>query len=149
MPKPFLKQRQVENAGLPDLKGRWSDQEGEKLTLTPVKGVNNTYSAVSDRGKETILLTVERLDQTRFVAQAAFAGSPGVLLTVAEISDRKVLVYLFPDSLEEMRKIGKENGVTITDKGLITKYENAQGIIAFFRRLASLPGRKDMEFTKN
>ncbi|MDR1314976.1 MAG: hypothetical protein LBQ12_15115 [Deltaproteobacteria bacterium] len=161
MPQPFLKERTLESGVIPVLNGRWQDQEGAQLTFTPVKGTSNTFLAVSGKQEGSLRITLERLDSERFIMQVVppsdgkpqGEGQPkvsgqGVFLTIAEASDRRVSIYTYPDTLEDIRKAAEANGVTITENGLITKYTSAQGIVAFFRGLAAMPGHKDFVITK-
>ncbi|MDR1080026.1 MAG: hypothetical protein LBQ79_03460 [Deltaproteobacteria bacterium] len=148
MPQSFLKQRNVDQGVIPVLNGRWQDQEGAQLTVTPVKGSNNTFTVVSGKKEGSLQVTVERLDSEHFILQVAPSDGKGVFLTIAEISDRRVTIYTYPDTLADLKKAGAANGVTISENGLITKYTSAQGIIAFFRGMSSLPGHKDFTLTK-
>ncbi|MDR1036934.1 MAG: hypothetical protein LBT40_10280 [Deltaproteobacteria bacterium] len=148
MPQAFLKQRTLEPGVIPVLNGRWQDQEGAQLTITPVKGSSNTFTAVSGQKEGSLQVTLERLDDTHFILQVAPSDGKGVFLTIAEVTERQANIYTFPETLEDIRKTATANGVTISENGLITKYTSAQGIISFFRALAVLPGHKDFTLAK-
>jgi hypothetical protein len=148
MPEPLLKQRKLDKGVIPVLRGRWLDPEGAKCTITPLRGTNNTFTAVSGRQDGALLVTLERLDDSRFILQIAPKDGIGVFLTVAEADERRIVIYTYPDSLEEIRKSAETHGVTVTDKGLIVKYTSAEGVIDFFRDLAARPEHKDFVLTR-
>jgi hypothetical protein len=148
MPEAFLKQRQLENGAVPPLKGEWQDEEGAILTVSPVRRTTNTFTAVSGGKDGALEVILERLDPNRFIMQVTPKDGRGVFLTIAEVTENRVVVYTYPDSLDAIRKAADENGVTVTDNGLIVKYVSARGIIAFFRVLADMPDHKDFVFTR-
>ncbi|MDR2198504.1 MAG: hypothetical protein LBR53_03420 [Deltaproteobacteria bacterium] len=149
MPKPFLKERNPPGGAMPDLSGRWKDEEGQPLTVEKT-GVSNTFSVYSQDKDQRLKVTMERLDDKRFILQFQPPDEQGggVFLTVGEVDPRKVVIYTFPEGLPDLRSKAKANGVVINEFGLITKYERAEGIIQFFREMADAPGHVDLVLTK-
>ncbi|MDR2340350.1 MAG: hypothetical protein LBF40_09520 [Deltaproteobacteria bacterium] len=151
MRQPFLKERKLDKGIIPDISGRWTDQEGATLTITKTE-FTNTFEATGTNPNEVIRVSVERLDDTKFIVQLKPKGpeveGEGVFLTVGEVSPKRLVLYFFKDNLPVLQEKAKANGVTISGVGLITKYETAQGIIAFFREMAVTPGHVDFVITK-
>jgi hypothetical protein len=149
MPDPLLKPRTLEKGAVPALRGNWKDGDGNELTVTPARGSSNTFTLKTVQGDGALTATLERLDPDRFVLQLSPEEGRGVFLTVAEVTERRIAVYTYPDSLlEDIRKAAERNGVAVTDKGLITGFTSPQGVVAFFRELAAMPGHEDVVYTK-
>ncbi|MDR2354506.1 MAG: hypothetical protein LBF22_15395 [Deltaproteobacteria bacterium] len=148
MPDPLLKSRTLAKGVIPtSIVGVWLDSERSAFRIQPTN-FNNTYSAIPEKGGANLKLTFERLEDNLFIIQVEPDGSKGVFLTIGVIEPKVVTIYTYPDSLIEIQEIGTRNGVTITNEGLITKYETAQGVVKFFWELSALPGHKDVPYTK-
>jgi hypothetical protein len=148
MNRAFLKERNPEPNLIPKISGNWKDEEGATLTIKDTK-FSNSFTAVSTDKTAVLKISIERLDEVHFIIQFQPEGEMGVFLTVGEVSDKRIALYTFPNTLPELMKKAEANGVTINQIGLITKYERAEGIIKFFHEMAATPGHIDIILTKS
>jgi hypothetical protein len=148
MPDPLLKQRNLGKGVIPDISGKWKDDEGSIITITTTS-FNNTFKANNKSKNDELTVTLERLDESHYILQVEPAESKGVFLTIAELTPKRINIYTFPESLESIRKTAEKNGVTITENGLIVQYESAKGVVELFKAIAIMQNRDQVVLTKN
>jgi hypothetical protein len=147
MPDPLLQKRDPGAGIIPVLKGKWRDSEGATLTIKPTS-FPNTFTLESTSRDGDLTVTMERLNESHYILQVEPKDSQGVFLTVGEVTEKRINVYLYPEALDDIRKLGDKHGITITENGLITGYKDSKEVVAFFRELAFLPNHEIFDITK-
>jgi hypothetical protein len=149
MPEPLLSERNLGKGVIPSLSGNWKDDKGASIVISPTR-FNNTFVAMASSNKESeIKATFERIDEGHFIMQIQSEDSKGVFLTLAQVTENRINVYIYPKGLEELRKRGEKNGITITEDGLIVKYESSKGVADFFRGLDRIPDHEYIVITRS
>jgi len=147
MPKAMLPEKnRGEYSFLP---GKYKDGKGNVVTVTKTEFSNTVVATPPDK-KNALRITFEKLPSAegRYIMQARHPDGDSVFLTVAEISGKNVIIHMFSNNLEEIRKLAAEKGITIGKDGTITEYKSAEGVYNFFSSLFDLNSKETVVLTK-
>jgi hypothetical protein len=148
MPEPLLTERNLAPGVIPPIAGAWKDDKGAPISISPT-GYNNTFTAITKDKAGELRVTFERIDESHYIMQIQTQDSKGVMLTLASLTKDRINIYIYPKSLEELRKSGEKHGITITEEGLIVKYKSSKGVADFFRALDRIPDHEYIVITRN
>ncbi|MDR1297293.1 MAG: hypothetical protein LBO05_07970 [Deltaproteobacteria bacterium] len=152
--------------GIPAVAGSYVDANGQTIRVSKTDFAN-TFLVSPPNGQSTVRVTMEPVEGSRFLVQGYLpeqvSGFPQHLLSVAEISGRKITVLFFPGLDAQVAELAKKRGVTVEMVGFkekpedkevsiafntLTQYDSVDDLVGFFNDLFSLEGALRLEFNR-
>jgi hypothetical protein len=152
--------------GLPNLSGTYTDSNGQQIKVSKTD-FSNTFLVSPPNGQSTVRVTIEQIEGKRYIVQGFLpeqvSGFPQYLFSVAEIDNRKIVVYFFPALEDKINELATQNKISVEVFGfkenpenedvtaafnVLTQYENVDDLINFVNGLFSLEGSLTLEFNR-